>query len=267
MLQDQGRYSRNILNGPRRVAKARCVQASVHVGSGWIVLEDLERRLALAAPRKAQVGARDLRSRNPRGPLDLVPGELPLRADRDAAKDVDVEARELPPVRRDQVHARETSYGASRRVPSRLDGSALNHQHNRSLWGARSVHDAVRHHHAFIRAQLNHAALKLDGQAPTHDVEEVVFPIVLVEVELALEDAEPHDGLVHSVQRLIEPVARARGGEGADGDPFESGELDVRLDDVLGVLYSGYFLFSLRCPCSASWSADASPSVPQAQEH
>lgn len=38
------------------------------------------------------------------------------------------------------------------RVPGRLHRVALDHQDHRSLRGARSVHDAVRHHHAFIRA-------------------------------------------------------------------------------------------------------------------
>src|SRR5205085_4492184 len=62
--------------------------------------------------------------------------------------------------------------------------------------------------------------------------EELVLLVVLVPVEVALENAEPDDGVVHRRERLVEPGVMRRG-LGTDVDVRKLAVLVVEVDVVV----------------------------------
>src|SRR5262245_28230658 len=83
-------------------------------------------------------------------------------------------------------------------VSSRPDSRRFNHQDNRSFWRSRAMHDAVRHQKTLPGLQLHGAALEIDEKPPLDQIEELVFGVVLVPMELAVQYAETHDRVVDS---------------------------------------------------------------------
>ena len=67
------------------------------------------------------------------------------------------------------------------------------------------MHHPFRHRKALARTQLDRSALQVNDEAPIDDVEKLVLVVVFMPVELALHDAEPHDAIVYSAQRLVVP--------------------------------------------------------------
>jgi hypothetical protein len=96
------------------------------------------------------------------------------------------------------------------------------------------VEHALRDHHALARAELDRAPLEVDEEPPLHHLEVLVLAVVPVPVELALEDAEPHEAVVHAAERAVPPLDRAAVGEAARLDDLERPELLAHLDVVLG---------------------------------
>ena len=90
-------------------------------------------------------------------------------------------------------------------IPARYDPRGFHHKDYRSFRGAGAVHDAFRNHKSLFGQQLNRPVFRVDQEAPLDDVKELVFEIVLVPVELALHDAQPHHGLIHPAKGLVVP--------------------------------------------------------------
>ena len=66
--------------------------------------------------------------------------------------------------------------------------------------------DPLGHHEALARRQFHGAALQVDEESPLHHIKELVLVVMLVPVILALQDAEPDDGVVHAAERLVVPA-------------------------------------------------------------
>src|SRR5215207_3093570 len=98
-------------------------------------------------------------------------------------------------------------------VAGRDDGSRLDHQDDRALWGARAMHDALGDDETLARRQFHHSAwrhsvralLEIDEEPTFDDVEELVVGVVLMPVILALHDAEAYDRVVDAGERLVVP--------------------------------------------------------------
>ncbi len=48
------------------------------------------------------------------------------------------------------------------------------------------------------RCELDRSALQLNHKTALHHIEELIFVVVLMPVELSLHDAEPHDTVIYS---------------------------------------------------------------------
>jgi len=83
------------------------------------------------------------------------------------------------------------------------------------------MHHAFRDRKALPWPQFDSPAFQVDLEAPLDDVEELVFLVVLVPVELALEDAEPDDAVIHPAERLVVPRVLTRVDERLDVDELE----------------------------------------------
>src|SRR5262249_52999384 len=73
--------------------------------------------------------------------------------------------------------------------------------------------------------------LNIDEQLALEHQKELVFLLVLVPMKVALDYSQPHDGLVHLRQGLVEPGFHLRG-LGRDVDALQLRELDVDVDVV-----------------------------------
>jgi len=71
------------------------------------------------------------------------------------------------------------------------------------------MHHTLRDGKPLSRCKLDRPAFQVNHETALHDVEELVFLIVLVLVELSLHDAEPDDAVIHPAQRLVIPGVRA----------------------------------------------------------
>ncbi len=67
------------------------------------------------------------------------------------------------------------------------------------------MHDPVRNRKPLSGCELDRPAFQVNYEAPLDHVKELILLVVLMPVELALHDAEPHDAVVHSAQRLVIP--------------------------------------------------------------
>ena len=90
-----GRHVRHL---ERDVAPARSIDPTARVLVERVVLEDLERRTALAVPRQSQVGARQMGITQAGRGVQVGAPDVALRRDELAAEDVRVERRQSPPV-------------------------------------------------------------------------------------------------------------------------------------------------------------------------
>ncbi len=72
--------------------------------------------------------------------------------------------------------------------------------------------------------------LEVDQETPFHHVEELVFLVVVVPVELALHDAEPHHAIVYAAERLVVPSVFDRPGELPDVNELQETERLVQVD-------------------------------------
>ncbi len=55
------------------------------------------------------------------------------------------------------------------------------------------MHDALRHREALLRDQFHRPTLEINEKFSLHDVEELIFVVVLMPVEFALNHPEPND--------------------------------------------------------------------------
>src|SRR4029453_12226451 len=83
--------------------------------------------------------------------------------------------------------------------------SPLDHEDHASLWSPRPMHHPFGNRKPLSGCELDRPAFQVNYEAPLDHVEELILLVVLMPVELALHDAEPYDGLVHSTQRLVIP--------------------------------------------------------------
>ena len=62
------------------------------------------------------------------------------------------------------------------------------------------------HGESLLWIQLNHAAFQINDKLALDDVEKLIFVIVLVPMELALQDAQTDNAVVDLTQRLVKPL-------------------------------------------------------------
>src|SRR5438445_380871 len=117
-------------------------------------------------------------------------------------------------------------------VARRDDPRALDHKNHAPLGGPRPMHHALRDRKPLSRCELDGPAFEINHETPLHDIEELVFLVVLVPVELALQHAEPHDAVVHAAKRLVIPGIRARIDERLNVNQLERSIFGVEIDRV-----------------------------------
>jgi len=76
----------------------------------------------------------------------------------------------------------------------------------------------------------------IDQQFTLQNKEELVFPIVLVPVELAFKDAETDQAVIYLTKSLIVPPFLAFGDQAGDVNEFQKTELRIRMDAVFPML-------------------------------
>src|SRR2546427_234261 len=76
--------------------------------------------------------------------------------------------------------------------------------------GARPMPNPFRHHETLPRSKINDLVFKIDQEMAVENEEEFVDVIMLVPVVFALQNAEPHDRVVHLTKSLVVPFVRAR---------------------------------------------------------
>src|SRR6185437_12217380 len=108
------------------VTVARAVRDRMRLLRDGVVRENLERRPAVAVPGEPQVEAADVRAGDAGPAFEPRAGEIALRRQRGAAEHLDVEARELAPVARDQVGVRVTNH-FTWQVPLSQNGVTTGH--------------------------------------------------------------------------------------------------------------------------------------------
>jgi len=72
------------------------------------------------------------------------------------------------------------------------------------------MHHTFRDSKSLPRHELNRPAFQVNVETPLHYIEELIFLVVLVPVELSLHDAEPHNAVIHATQSLVIPSVLAR---------------------------------------------------------
>jgi hypothetical protein len=94
--------------------------------------------------------------------------------------------------------------------------------------------NTVRHDHALAGTELERAfAFDVEEQGAFEDEEQLVFNIVLVPVELAVEYADASDRIVHLAERLVPPRFLVPIDKCASLDHLEGRELHIFVDVVV----------------------------------
>ncbi len=65
--------------------------------------------------------------------------------------------------------------------------------------------DTFRYRIRLILAYLDRATPQIQQEFPGYHIEELVFVIMMMPMELAFEDPQPHEGIVHSTQVHVAP--------------------------------------------------------------
>ena len=78
-----------------------------------------------------------------------------------------------------------------------------------------------RHDDTLPRSKINDLVFKIDQEMAVENKEEFVDVIMLVPVVFALQNAEPHDRVVHLTKSLVVPFVRARIDQLLNIDYFE----------------------------------------------
>src|SRR5690242_6110439 len=117
-------------------------------------------------------------------------------------------------------------------VASRYDPGPLDHENHGSLWSPRPMQHTFWDAKPLSRCELDRSALQLDHKTALNHIEELVFVVVLVPVELSLHDAEPHDTVIHSAQCLVVPGVPACIDEFLNVDALERSVPRVHVDGV-----------------------------------
>ena len=78
-----------------------------------------------------------------------------------------------------------------------------------------------RHDETLPRSKINDLVFKIDQEMAVENKEEFVDVIMLVPVVFALQNAEPHDRVVHLAKSLVVPFVRARIDQLLNIDYFE----------------------------------------------
>lgn len=97
------------------------------------------------------------------------------------------------------------------------------------------MHDTFRNQKALAGCELHFATLEINEQVTLHDIEEFIFIVVLVPVELTLDNAQSNNRIVYLAQGLIVPLFLARVDERRNVNQLERAKLDVGIDVVGGV--------------------------------
>ncbi len=95
-------------------------------------------------------------------------------------------------------------------IASRLDPGSFDHENHGSLRGPCPMHYTFRDCKSLPRCKLDRPVFQINDETPLHHIEELVFLIVLVPVELSLHDAEPDDAIIHLAKCLVIPRILAR---------------------------------------------------------
>src|SRR5215467_8623979 len=99
----------------------------------------------------------------------------------------------------------------------------LDHEDDAFFGCPRAMHHALGDDKSLIGQKLDRSPLEIDYESAAQDVEKLIIIVVFVPVVLALQYAEPHDGIVHPAKRLIVPLVGDRLCELIDIDQSEGG--------------------------------------------
>src|SRR5262249_5966002 len=94
------------------------------------------------------------------------------------------------------------------------------------------MHHALWDDKTLIGQELDRSPLEIDYESAAQDIEKLIIIVVFVPMVLALQHAEPHDGIVHPAKRLIVPLVGDRLCELTHIDQSEGVELYVEMRRV-----------------------------------
>lgn len=94
------------------------------------------------------------------------------------------------------------------------------------------MHHSLRNREPLSGGELDCPTLQVNYEAPLDHVEELILLVVLMPVELALHDAEAHNAVVHSAQRLVVPRILAGIDECLDVNELQGSVPRVQVDRV-----------------------------------
>jgi hypothetical protein len=108
----------------------------------------------------------------------------------------------------------------------------FDHQNNGALRRARSMHHTSWHNEALSRLQFYNLIFQINDEQSFHNIEELVFLVMLVPMILALNDAETNDRVVHLAQCLVEPSVLTSIADCLYIDPFERTIFNVQASHI-----------------------------------
>src|SRR5215510_6627772 len=129
------------------------------------------------------------------------------------------------------MHTRGRACGRSL-VAGWYDPGPLDHEDHASLRSTRPMHHPHRNRKPLSGGELDCPAFQVNYEAPLDHVEELILLVVLMPMELALHDAEAHNAVVHSAQRLVVPRVPAGIDECLDVNELQGSVPRVQVDRV-----------------------------------
>jgi len=122
---------------------------------------------------------------------------------------------------------------AEKRSVSRRDHRAsFDHEDYRSFRRSGSMQYALRDCKSLLRGKLDRLIFQIDEEPAINNIKELIFIVVFVPMEFTFDNAKPHDAVVDSTQRLIEPILLAFFLKPVDVNQLESAKSHVGVDGI-----------------------------------
>lgn len=91
-------------------------------------------------------------------------------------------------------------------VPSGCHRGCLDHEYHRAMWCTGPVSHSSRNEKPVMSFQFHGPVLQIEEQHALKNKEELVFPVVLVPVKLALEHPQADNTVIDVAQGLVPPL-------------------------------------------------------------
>lgn len=101
------------------------------------------------------------------------------------------------------------------------------------------MHDTPGYHVTLIRTERDRVFLQIDVKCSLQNEKELVFSVMLVPMQLALDNSNPDNGIVDFAERLAVEVLPDRRDDAWDVNNLEKVELGHKIRGILGLLRHG----------------------------